>query len=105
MRKNTCSKCDGLVEESRKGQRYCKKCHAENMRINRPKHSQLSDVEKKKANCRAYLKVYVRRGKVIKEPCSICGDKNSEGHHPDYSQPLLVVWLCRAHHLELHSKV
>jgi hypothetical protein len=25
-----------------------------------------------------------------------------QGHHPTYKKPLLVVWLCRAHHEAVH---
>ena len=40
------------------------------------------------------------------EPCVECGStENVERHHPDYTQPLLVVWLCRPHHRALHRKV
>lgn len=31
--------------------------------------------------------------------CSVCGGSHPlEMHHPDYSQPLEVVWVCRACH-------
>lgn len=46
-----------------------------------------------------------RRGLIQKQPCEVCGDANSEAHHPDYSQPLNVVWLCRAHHKALHARM
>lgn len=101
MVKNTCSKCG--ENNDRIGQRYCKKCHAEYMRLNRPKHSELTPIQKLKANARAYLNVYVKRGIVLKEPCSVCGDNNSEGHHENYTKPLDVVWFCRKHHLEHHN--
>ncbi len=40
------------------------------------------------------------------EPCSVCGTtENVEKHHPDYSKPFEVVFLCRPHHRELHRKV
>lgn len=102
-RKPTCSKCKKKLDESRVGkQRYCKKCHAANMRANRPKHSELPEEARKKANCRAYTHEYVRRGKILVMPCWICGSE-AEVHHPDYNNPLEVVWLCRKHHLELHA--
>ena len=44
----------------------------------------------------------IRHGKIVSQPCVVCGDKKSEGHHPDYSKPLEVVWLCRKHHMMLH---
>lgn len=41
-------------------------------------------------------------GKLVRQPCFICGERRVEGHHPDYDQPLSVVWLCLAHHRETH---
>jgi|SRR5882757_1543755 len=48
----------------------------------------------------------VSRGKIIRpKACSNCSSKcKPEGHHPDYSKPLSVIWLCRPCHLELHCK-
>lgn len=78
-------------------------CHAKYMRGWRKTHP-LNDSQKKKDIARSYLGVYVRRGKVKKKPCQICGEKNSQAHHTDYSKPLDVVWLCRRHHLETHKE-
>ena len=44
----------------------------------------------------------LRDGKLQKLPCLLCGELDVEAHHPDYSAPLLVVWLCVLHHRELH---
>ena len=46
----------------------------------------------------------VKRGKIQKQPCWVCG-KNAEAHHPDYDRPLDVVWLCNTHHREVHAMV
>ena len=103
-RKTTCSKCDEPLDETRvHKQRYCKLCHAAHMRLTRPKHSELTEEARKKANCRAHTKVYISRGKVIRMACWICGDSNSESHHEDYTNPKDVIWFCRAHHMELHK--
>ena len=103
-RKTTCSKCDNSLEESRAGKyRYCKGCHAEHMRLNRPKHSELKPEARQKANCRAHTKVYVERGNLVKESCCNCGHDHTEAHHSDYSNPKLVRWVCRPCHLELHG--
>lgn len=47
----------------------------------------------------------VRDGKLHRpENCSHCHDTGRiEGHHPDYSKPLEVVWLCVACHRNLHA--
>lgn len=45
----------------------------------------------------------LRKGTVVKLPCLVCGDEKSEAHHPDYSSPLDVVWLCPAHHKQAHA--
>lgn len=45
----------------------------------------------------------VRRGDLVKAPCH-CGEIKVEGHHPNYSKPLEVIWLCRQHHAELHRR-
>lgn len=58
--------------------------------------------EKKRA--RDLLHYAVTSGKVIPEPCMICGNKYGEAHHDDYSKPFDVVWLCNRHHMELHKK-
>lgn len=54
---------------------------------------------------RNVLNAAVRDGKVNPWPvCAMpeCSDK-PEAHHPDYSAPLLVVWLCSAHHKQAHA--
>ena len=102
--KITCSKCQTPLEKNRIGkQRYCKTCHALNMKKNRPKHSSLSEEQKKKANARSYLNVYIKRGKVIKQNCHECNSPITEGHHEDYNKPLDVIWLCRECHWKLHN--
>jgi hypothetical protein len=46
----------------------------------------------------------IRDGKLKRQPCWVCGQK-AEAHHPDYSRPLEVVWLCRPHHMQAHALV
>ena len=56
--------------------------------------------ERRKA--RSMLSRAVQNGLVIPLPCLMCGDK-AEAHHPDYSTPLSVVWLCKPHHKKAHE--
>lgn len=43
-------------------------------------------------------------GLVKPQPCWVCG-KHAEAHHPDYSTPLDVVWLCKPHHKQAHALI
>lgn len=45
-----------------------------------------------------------KHGRVIPQPCIVCGRADAHGHHPDYSKPLDVMWLCPVHHAEQHQK-
>jgi hypothetical protein len=47
----------------------------------------------------------IRDGKLKKTHCHVCGCAQVEGHHPDYSRPLEVVWLCPPHHKQAHALV
>jgi hypothetical protein len=49
------------------------------------------------------VRAAVKTGRLVPEPCEVCGDK-AEAHHDDYDAPLEVRWLCRQHHAELHRR-
>jgi transposase-like protein len=50
------------------------------------------------------------RGKLIQQPCEVCGDNSKQkhgrssihAHHDDYNKPLEVRWLCDPCHREWH---
>ena len=44
----------------------------------------------------------LRAGRMIRQPCELCGEVKVDGHHDDYDKPLEVRWLCRVHHVQLH---
>lgn len=46
----------------------------------------------------------VANGSLVKLPCWVCGELEVEGHHPVYSMPLDVVWLCKKHHDQTHNE-
>jgi hypothetical protein len=54
------------------------------------------------------LKDHVDRGNIIRpEKCSLCksSDYRIEAHHPDYSKPLDVVWVCQKCHASIHQRI
>ena len=116
-------------DKSRKNGRqiYCRICSNERGRVYRKtesgiiakrkhldsKHGKISIYEYgKKYRGANPLKISSRKavyyalsiGRLIKEPCLICGSfVNVEAHHEDYSKWLDVDWLCCQHHKDLHA--
>lgn len=50
---------------------------------------------------RALSNYAVRVGRLVKQPCEVCGNEDVEIHHVDYFEPLNVRWLCFVHHRNL----
>jgi hypothetical protein len=96
---DTCSKC--RCEPRAPSQRWCLACRNVWLRANRKRHGELPAAARRKAITRAYTNVLVKRGVLSREPCS-CGNPVAQAHHPDYSNPRLVEWLCLACHRALH---
>jgi len=55
-----------------------------------------------KYQARLRVQTAVKQGVLVRKPCQKCGRENSVGHHPDYTKPLEVIWLCRIHHRAIH---
>ena len=58
----------------------------------------LSPDARRKDIARSMLAVYIKRGKIVRQPCEACGKEPAHGHHDDYGKPLEVRWLCKHHH-------
>lgn len=128
-----CTKCDkalppeAFYRQGRTRMGACKECHKVRVRENRAaKREQYSAYERERAQrpdrraaqravarrhdpvkrrCRAATKRAVREGLLVRLPCEVCGDVNTEAHHEDYTKPLEVRWLCFRHHREAHGQV
>ncbi len=57
---------------------------------------------KKRKDAAVAVSNAVRDGRMSREPCFICGNPDTQGHHPDYDRVYDVVWLCTKHHGEVH---
>jgi hypothetical protein len=62
-----------------------------------------TEINVAKRNATTKLNNAVRRGKIERLPCIVCGEE-AEAHHPAYSMPLEVVWLCDLHHKQVHKE-
>lgn len=50
----------------------------------------------------------LRDGKLVKGTCVFAGEGGCKGrieaHHPDYTKPLEVAWVCSGHHARLRMR-
>ena len=61
-----------------------------------------ANLERKKAH--DAVSNAIKGGKLVRLPCSECGEAKTEAHHYAYDMPLDVIWLCKKHHAQLHKE-
>jgi hypothetical protein len=99
-----CSKCK--TNPKAPNHNYCRQCRNEAVRkcINAKGGDWayvLADEERhKKALARKLVANWLKRGKMVKGPCEVCGVIKVTAHHEDYGKPSEVRWLCVVHHEE-----
>ena len=47
----------------------------------------------------------IKKKKLTKNKCKVCGNPNSQAHHEDYTKPLDIIWLCSKHHYRKNRKL
>ena len=57
---------------------------------------------KDKIKTRSLSKRLRDKGALPKQPCVFCAARRVAIHHPDYNDPLNVLWLCCSHHAAWH---
>lgn len=82
---------------------YFQKYYAEKAHVFKASQARQKKLHPEKFKARAAVNHALRDKRLFRMPCQQCGVAQSEAHHPDYSRPLDVVWLCRSHHREVHS--
>lgn len=83
--------------------KLCRKCNTERCMKWRNNGGMKSAYEAHRRFCKknpekqaAYKAVYSAKvsGKLVPEPCDVCGKTKVVAHHDDYSAPLDVRWMC-----------
>jgi hypothetical protein len=47
----------------------------------------------------------IRDGRLVRQPCEVCGTVSGvQAHHDDYDRPLDVRWLCQSDHMAAHGR-
>lgn len=90
-------------EQLLKIREYSKEYRRKNKDLILEKQKKQRQENKENARALRLVSLAIRYGKMVKDPCMVCGGLKVEAHHPDYSNPLGVVWLCVKHHKELHA--
>ena len=114
-----CWKCGIEKPESEYNRYYnglqpsCKQCTREYLKTYRQSKSgkesmaksgkKRREVHADKVYARAVLQRALKEGKKFREPCEKCGASPAQAHHPDYSKPLDVQWLCPPCHVNEHA--
>lgn len=109
----TCKECSNLKsKEWRQNNRerrkeISKRYIYKNREEHRKKLSEYKKNNKEKVNAGTRLRRAINNG-IIERPdtCFWCGAKESiEAHHPDYNDPLGVIFLCRPCHKAEHARL
>ena len=87
MRRNDCYDCLRIIDRKR-------------IRGNRSEYFHSIALQRKAKEAVRYA---LKSGSMVKRACLMCGSNKAEGHHPDYTKPLKVLWLCKKHHVALHK--
>lgn len=89
IRNRECRNCGCLINKVIQGQRLCLACY------------RVWNRERVKKNNGASARVIALKEYPIAQKCSIIGcNETGERHHPDYSKPREIIWLCPKHHKE-----
>ena len=102
-----CTKRDVLAHRAGSRERIREYDKARNKlphRLAQIKNYRFDHPDRRKAQ--ATLQRALRSGAVDRWPvCEVptCDNSRPHAHHPDYSRPLMVVWLCREHHAQAHA--
>lgn len=91
---------------------WCRKCgvskHGEWLKTPAGRAAQKRDAQKRgktqKAAVRRFTYAAIELGLLVRRPCEVCGVTRVQAHHTDYSQPLVVRWLCKDHHDQAHHE-
>jgi len=116
---NSCATKDGLATKCKECQsQYASKWHWENRErcLKVKKDYYARNKRKILDRCGKYLKKKMAGNTVLikahnsvrgmkRQPCEICGELKVEAHHPDYSKPKYIRWLCVKHHKLEHSTI
>lgn len=107
-----CYECGQIFYQTHRNQKYCclhcAELHEKEDNKNRAKKYLQNEENHKKHLIRLATDRLIKKEKLQKHSCCICGtDKNIQAHHPYYNESCIavVVWLCKNCHEQLHKEM
>lgn len=82
---------------------YNQRSYVRERRIKKARESSKLPEARQKLRARYAVFVALRKGIIERGLCQKCGTKKVQAHHVNYSNPLEIIWLCSAHHGEIHA--
>lgn len=96
-----CKTCVGKTPEQRERDRERTRQWAQE---NRARHNANTEAYRRRHPERRSARQAVYRavmsGRLVRQPCEVCGATVTHAHHDDYAKQLEVRWLCPTHHAE-----
>ncbi len=111
----SCIECNGIIH--RKSEHYCSQ-HCENVYkaptdeknlpfLSKWKVRKLKEAKdpliRERKKVRRKTNDLIKKGKLKRKACIVCGKKTVLPHHEDYSNPFKVIWLCEEDHKDYHD--
>ena len=81
---------------------YARRIRKENPEKKKEMNREYAKENPEKIKCYKLVYKAVKKGILLRKPCQFCSKEKVQGHHPDYSKPLDVIWLCSSCHKKLH---
>lgn len=104
---NTCGRSFSRSPSQIKRRDYmCTRCvRLGRIRRGKPQLTPRTEHRKLTESARQKVAKAIKAGRLVRQPCEVCGNPQTHGHHRDYSKPLEVQWLCGVHHKAAHKEM
>ena len=89
-------------QEKKSFKEYQRKYRKNHLKVYSERQKKYSETHPKVIKAQNYAKYHCETS----SDCEVCGStENLERHHPDYSEPLMIMTVCRKCHNHIHRRV
>jgi len=95
---NFCKRCARTKKTRNRDKEYQKRKRLINPKIKKIANDLYRKNNKIKIKAHKIIHKYIKQGIIKAEKCRDCDRLDTHAHHPDYTKPLKIIWLCPIHH-------